>query len=125
MNFLGLRTFVDENNLTLDKLNKKIRHAAKNRDFQISIKQSHSESKVVSLIQKSRKKIDHLIITPELWTINGFILKEIIELTCIPYSIILKNNDPGIFKDSNIFISDNYITAYVNCINSLKPTKLG
>ena len=123
MNLLGLRKLSDEKNLTLDKLNKKIRKTARNKKKQIFIKQSHSEAEVVSLIHKNRKKIDHLIIGPGVWTVNGFILKETIVLLNIPYSIILNNNEPGIFKstvkDSNIFISNNYIDGYVNCINSL------
>ena len=55
MNLLGLRTLPGESNLTLDKLNKQIRNTAKNNKLQISIKQSHSESKTTSYIQKNRK----------------------------------------------------------------------
>jgi len=124
MNLLGLRTVPGEPSLTIDKLNKKIRNTAKNNNLQISIKQSHSESKIVSLIHKSRKKINHIILCPEIWSINGLILKEAIELTNIPCSIILNNDDAGIFKSiinhDNIFVSDNYISGYIDCINSLK-----
>ena len=124
MNLLGLRTLPGESNLTLDKLNKKIRNAAKHAKLQISIKQSHSESKIVSLIHKSRKKINHIILCPEVWCINGLVIKQAIELVNIPCSIILNNDTPGIFKsmikDHNIFVSDNYISGYIDCINSLK-----
>ena len=124
MNLLGLRTLPGESNLTLDKLNKKIRNAAKHAKFQISIKQSHSESKIVSLIHKSRKKINHIILCPEVWCINGLVIKQAIELVNIPCSIILNNGNPGIFKSiinhNNIFVSDNYISGYIDCINSLK-----
>ena len=123
MNLLGLRILPGESNLTLDKLNKKIRAAAKDKKFEIYIQQSHSESKIVSLIHKKRRRVNHLIISPEIWTINGFLLKQTIELINIPCSIVLNNNEPGIFKsiikDSNIFKSDNYIDSYLNCINSL------
>lgn len=124
MNLLGLRTLPGESNLTLDKLNKQIRNVANNNKLQISIKQSHSESEIVSLIHKSRKKINHIILCPEVWCTNGLVLKQIIELIDIPCSIILNNDNAGIFKSiinhDNIFVSDNYISGYINCINSLK-----
>ena len=82
------------------------------------------ERKIEYLID-NKIEINHIILCPEIWSINGLILKEAIELTNIPCSIILNNDDDaGIFKSiinhDNIFVSDNYISGYIDCINSLK-----
>ena len=99
MNLLGLKKIGEGQKLTLDRINKKIRQIARTHDIQLSITQSHSESKIVSLIHRNRSKVDHLIISPGVWTVNGFLLKETLELINTPFSIILtKNEEIGIFK---------------------------
>ena len=124
MNLLGLKQIGGGQKLTLDRINKKIRQIAKTNNINLSITQSHSESKIVSLIHKNRSKVDHLIISPGIWTVNGFLLKETLELIDIPFSMILtKNEEIGVFKSiidkSRIFIDSAYIDAYKKSINSL------
>ena len=124
MNLLGLKKIGEGQKLTLDRINKKIRQIAKTNNINLSITQSHSESKIVSLIHRNRSKVDHLIISPGVWTVNGFLLKETLELINTPFSIILtKNEEIGIFKSiidkSRIFIDSAYIDAYKKSMNSL------
>ena len=123
MNLLGHKEIKKKNNLTLDKLNKLIKHSAKDKNAIISILQSHSESKAVSYIQKNRNKVDHIIIAPGPWAYNGFVLKDLLNIIKKPYSLILDTKMKTIFDSSInkgcVYISSNYIDAYIKCIQSI------
>lgn len=123
MNLLGHKGKKKKNNLTLDKLNKLIKHSAKDKDAIISILQSHSESKAVSHIQKNRNRLDYIILTPGPWIYNGFVLRDLLNIIKKPYYLILDEEKETIFDSSiekeAIFISSNYIDAYIKCIQSI------
>ena len=123
MNLLGHKGKKKKNNLTLDKLNKLIKHSAKDKDAIISILQSHSESKAVSHIQKNRNRLDYIILTPGPWIYNGFVLRDLLNIIKKPYFLILDEEKETIFDSSiekkAIFISSNYIDAYIQCIQSI------
>ena len=113
MNLLGLKKIGGEQKLTLDKLNREIRTEAKSNNLNLSIMQSHNEAKVVSHIQKNRSKIDGIIITPGPWQLSAFVLKDLLELTKIPFiTITYKENEKVILlkglhniNNSNIYKS--------------------
>ena len=123
MNLLGLKKIEGEQKLTLDRVNKMIRTQAKNNNLNLSIIQSHNEAKVVSHIQKNRNKLDHIIIALGPWSKNGFVLKDMLEIIGVPFSIILNNDDETIFHPmldkSCIHMSGNYIDGYIESIKSL------
>tara|TARA_B100001142_G_C14342689_1_gene658629 strand:- start:2301 stop:2672 length:372 start_codon:yes stop_codon:yes gene_type:complete len=123
MNLLGHKGKKKKNNLTLDKLNKLIKHSAKDKNAIISILQSHSESKAVSHIQKNRNRVDYIILTPGPWIYNGFVLRDLLNIIKKPYYLILDEEKETIFDSSiekeAIFISSNYIDAYIKCIQSI------
>jgi|TARA_B110000116_G_C16232855_1_gene314450 3-dehydroquinate dehydratase len=123
MNLLGIKTIDQNKRVTLDKLNREIRHTAKDNNIILSILQSHSESKIVSHIQKNRKKVDHIIIAPGPWAYNGFVIKDLLDIIKKPYSLILDSDTKTIFDSSInkecIHISSNYIDAYIKCIQSI------
>ena len=123
MNLLGHKKIEGNSRITLDKLNKSIKHHSKDKDISLSIFQSHSESKVVSHIQKNRNKVDHIIVAPGPWAYNGFVLKDLLDIIKKPYSLILDEEKKTIFDSSinkeSIFISQNYIDAYVECIQCI------
>ena len=123
MNLLGHKEIKKKNNLTLDKLNKLIKHSAKDKNAIISILQSHSESKAVSHIQKNRNRVDYIILTPGPWIYNGFVLRDLLNIIKKPYFLILDEEKKTIFDSSiekeAVFISSNYIDAYIKCIQSI------
>ena len=123
MNLLGLKKIGKEQKLTLDKLNREIRAEAKSNNLNLSIMQSHNEAKVVSHIQKNRNKLDHIIITPGPWSKNGFVLKDILNIIRVPFSIVLDTEDGTIFhpmlNKSCVYVSANYIDGYIESIKSL------
>ena len=123
MNLLGLKKIGGKQKLTLDKLNRAIRVEAKSNNVNLSIIQSHNEAKVVSHIQKNRNKIDHIIITPGPWSKNGFVLKDILNIIRVPFSIVLDTENETIFHSmlnkSCVHVSANYIDGYIESIKSL------
>ena len=123
MNLLSYKTIDLNQRLTLEKLNKAIRSLAREKHINLSIFQSHCESKTVTHIQRNKNKIDHIIISPGPWSLNGFIIKDILEIIKKPFSIILDTKSETIFDslidENQIFISKNYVDAYLECINSI------
>ena len=123
MNLLSLKKIEGEQKLTLDKINKKIRYEAKSNNFNLSIIQSHDEAKVVSYIQKNRNKLNYIIITPGPWAKSGFVLRDLLSIINVPFSIILSDNNETIFDSmldkSHINVSPNYIDGYIESIKSI------
>tara|TARA_Y100001933_G_C18891723_1_gene518578 strand:- start:324 stop:695 length:372 start_codon:yes stop_codon:yes gene_type:complete len=123
MNLLSYKTIDLNQRLTLEKLNKAIRSLAREKHINLSIFQSHCESKTVTHIQRNKNKIDHIIISPGPWSFNAFIIKDILEIIKKPFSIILDTKSETIFDslvdENQIFISKNYVDAYLECINSI------
>ena len=57
INLFGLWSSKNKQNLTLDKINRNIKSYSKNKEIQLKILQTNSESKAISYLQKNRKKI--------------------------------------------------------------------
>ena len=123
MNLLSLKKIEGEQKLTLDKINKKIRSEAKSNNFNLSIIQSHDEAKVVSYIQKNRNKLNYIIMAPGPWAECGFVLRDLLSIINVPFSIILSDNNETIFDSildkSHINVSPNYIDGYIKSIKSI------
>ena len=118
MNLFGIRSAKQGQRVTLDKINTHIRRFIRNKDLDIKIIQTHSETKAVSYIQKNRNKFDGMIITPGAWDNCGYILLDLLDLIDMDYLIInvdekKKNN---IFKDSKIIYNKDILKAFEEAI---------
>ena len=81
-------------NFTLDKINRNIKSYIKNKEIQLKILQTNSESKAISYLQKNRKKIDGIIIIPGPWQYSAYGLADLFELIEIPFiTIAYKEKD--------------------------------
>ena len=122
MNLLGLK---NNNRLTLSKLNAQIRKLATQKKIPLTIVQTHSESKAVSIIHKKRRNYSHIILCPETWHINGFLIKETLLLisNCV-YVLRMNEYIDSIFdqhKDKiEIISSDDYIDGYTSIFQHIK-----
>ena len=88
MNLIGLWSSKNNSNMTLDKINRHIKKYNKDKNIEMKIIQSHSETKVVSYIQNNRNKIDAIIMIPGPWQYSAYTLSELLELTEIPFITI-------------------------------------
>jgi len=85
LNLFGIWSSKNNQNITLDKVNRHIRKYIRNKDLHTKIIQSHNESKIVSYIQNNRNKIDAIIIVPGPWQYSAYTLSELLELVEIPF----------------------------------------
>jgi len=94
INLFGLWSSKNKQNLTLDKINRNIKSYSKNKEIQLKILQTNSESKAISYLQKNRKKIDGIIIIPGPWQYSAYGLADLFELIEIPFiTIAYKEKD--------------------------------
>ena len=85
LNLFGIWSSKNNQNITLDKVNRHIRKYIRDKDLHTKIIQSHNESKIVSYIQNNRNKIDAIIIVPGPWQYSAYTLSELLELVEIPF----------------------------------------
>jgi len=85
LNLLGIWSSKNNQNITLDKVNRHIRRYIRDKDLHTKIIQSHNESKIVSYIHNNRNKIDAIIIVPGPWQYSAYTLSELLELVEIPF----------------------------------------
>ena len=88
LNLLGYWSAQNNKKITLNKINQKIRKHIRNKNVKIKIIQSNDEMKAVSYIQNNRNKLDAIIITPGPWQNSAYVLKDLLELTKIPFITI-------------------------------------
>ena len=123
MNLLGLKNLGNDRRLTLDKLNRELRKIANNKNIVLSIKQTHDENKIVAYLHRNRNKFDHIVLSPEIWNINGYLLKDTLSIIEIPLSIIKNKNEESIFdtmvESANIEIDEHYISGYSKILTSI------
>tara|TARA_Y100000590_G_scaffold437275_1_gene558749 strand:+ start:182 stop:556 length:375 start_codon:yes stop_codon:yes gene_type:complete len=124
MNLLGLKKSNKASTLTLDKVNARLKKEVKEKNISLSIIQTHNESKAVSYLHKKRKKYNHIIISPGVWALNGYLIKETLTIMNIPFSIVLSSEyKDSIFHDiiskNNIIIDNEYIDGYLKILQSL------
>ena len=93
MNLLGLRSSKNNDNLTLDKLNKKIRDFSKSKDIDLKVLQTHKEFQAVNFLQRNRNWSDGLIFIPTSWARNNHTILETIKLVDVKTSTIYFDND--------------------------------
>tara|TARA_B100000965_G_C18989180_1_gene497510 strand:- start:3 stop:389 length:387 start_codon:yes stop_codon:yes gene_type:complete len=76
---LGVKSSTNNETLTLDKLNKKLRLHVRNSNIKLKIIQTHKEYIALNFIQRNRNKANGLIIIPTSWAkYNQTILETII-----------------------------------------------
>jgi len=76
---LGVKSSTNNETLTLDKLNKKLRLHVRNTNIKLKIIQTHKEYIALNFIQRNRNKANGLIIIPTSWAkYNQTILETIV-----------------------------------------------
>ena len=118
MNLFGIRSAKKGERITLDKINKSIRHSIRNTNLDVKIMQTHSESKAVSYIQKNRKKIDAIIINPGPWIQSGYILLDLLYIINIPYTVISLDAKifNSVFNKDHIIYNSNILESFQEAI---------
>tara|TARA_B100000029_G_C17169564_1_gene812757 strand:+ start:23 stop:421 length:399 start_codon:yes stop_codon:yes gene_type:complete len=118
MNLFGIRSAKKKQTVTLDKINRHIRRFIRDKNLEIKIIQTNSETKAVSYIQKNRNKFNGIIITPGPWDEAGYILLDLLELINMNYTIInIESKKNNLFKDSKIIYHTDILKSFEEAIN--------
>jgi 3-dehydroquinate dehydratase-2 len=84
LNLLGIRETEIYGNLALKDINKKLEDLAKKNGLDLEIIQSNHEGEIVESIQKSRGRIDGLIINPAAYTHTSIAIRDALLALDIP-----------------------------------------
>ena len=109
LNMLGVKSSTNNETLTLDKLNKKLRRYVRNSDIKLKIIQTHKEYIALNFIQRNRNKADGLIIVPTSWAKYNQTILETIILSNMKTATVYFNEpyNLGTSESESILISKN------------------
>ena len=109
LNMLGVKSSTNNETLTLDKLNKKLRLHVRNNNIKLKIIQTHKEYIALNFIQRNRNKADGLIIIPTSWAKYNQTILETIILSNMKTATVYFDEpyNLGTSEDESILISKN------------------
>ena len=84
LNMLGKRDQKIYGNLTLEKMNHKIKSFAQKEDIELTIKQSNFEGEIIEFIQQFSSRVDGLIINPAAHTHYSYAIADALRDCPIP-----------------------------------------
>ena len=109
LNLLGLKSAPTKEQLTLGKLNKKIRSSIKHDDVHVKFLQTHKNFQAINFLQRNRTKAKGLLLIPTSWARSNYTILETITLIKIKTAVIYFNHpyDFGTFKNKSILQGEN------------------
>ena len=109
LNMLGVKSSTNNETLTLDKLNKKLRLHVRNTNIKLKIIQTHKEYIALNFIQRNRNKANGLIIIPTSWAKYNQTILETIVLSNMKTATVYFDEpyNLGTSENESILISKN------------------
>ena len=109
LNMLGVKSSANNETLTLDKLNKKLRLHVRNSNIKLKIIQTHKEYIALNFIQRNRNKANGLIIIPTSWAKYNQTILETIVLSNMKTAAVYFDEpyNLGTSENESILISKN------------------
>jgi len=106
---LGVKSSTNNETLTLDKLNKKLRLHVRNSNIKLKIIQTHKEYIALNFIQRNRNKANGLIIIPTSWAKYNQTILETIVLSNMKTATVYFDEpyNLGTSENESILISKN------------------
>ena len=88
LNLLGLKSSKNDKNLTLDKLNKKIKLHARENDITLRVHQTHKQFQAINTLQRNRNWASGILVIPTSWARNDFTILETLKLINIKTTMV-------------------------------------
>ena len=109
LNMLGVKSSTNNETLTLDKLNKRLRLHVRNSNIKLKIIQTHKEYIALNFIQRNRNKANGLIIIPTSWARYNQTILETIVLSNMKTATVYFDEpyNLGTSENESILISKN------------------
>ncbi len=95
LNMIGTRSSQVGQKITLDKINRSLRKAARDKEVELKILQTHRIDKAITFIHRNRNSANGIIIAPMAWGRFELSLLEAIELVNLPMVQVLFSGDFG------------------------------
>ncbi len=120
-NLIGLISSNNCTRITLDKLNRHIRKHIRNKNVSIKIIQTNNEDKAVSYLQKNRNKFNGIVISPGVWQLSAFVLKDLLDILKKPFiTVSYRDNEKvSILSGCKDIHNSNIFLAYETAIDSM------
>jgi 3-dehydroquinate dehydratase-2 len=80
LNLIGSKSAKSGKRITLDKINRAIKHLVREKDIELKIYQTHSVERVITLLQRNRKWADGIIIAPGAWSTYEIVIADTLQL---------------------------------------------
>ncbi|MTI65422.1 MAG: type II 3-dehydroquinate dehydratase [Firmicutes bacterium] len=84
LNMLGKREHKHYDSLTLEEVNEKILHKAKENNFKVDIYQSNSEGEIITKLHSAIDKYQGIIINPGAYTHYSIAIRDALKILTIP-----------------------------------------
>jgi len=112
LNLIGVRSAQIGERVTLDKINRALRHKARELEVTVKILQTHDVAKAITFLQRNRNRADGLLFAPGPWARCQHDIHDTIRIIGIPFAEIFftENFDPSRFKDGSIFTKESNST---------------
>jgi len=109
MNLLGHRKITTNPNITLDKLNRRLRKVASSLNMKLKIIQTNDEAKAVSVLQRQRNKAVGILFFPGPWQKTGYVLLDTLNLLSIPFVTVSVGEKTEVLQGlHNVYDADLY-----------------
>jgi 3-dehydroquinate dehydratase len=107
LNMLGWISRQTDTRLTIDKLNRALRHMARELGVELKICQTQSEVEASRIVQRQRNKVAGVLLMPGIWASSGQLLQETLAIAELPLAVFhlvtesgpWSGNRSSIFKD--------------------------
>lgn len=105
--------------ITIHKINKTIKQAAKKIGCRVKIIQTASEGRAVQEIQKMRKRAAGIIIFPGPWQKSGYSIQETLNIIKTPFITVEILESPKVIKGHKSIRTDNIIVSINKAIEEI------
>lgn len=120
LNLLGLRSAELGTRVTLEKVNRALRHSVREMGIDLKIYQTQDEAKASVILQRQRNLVDGILVAPGPWKFSGFVLKDTLEIIKKPVSLVgLDNDKQSIFSEFEMISDSDPLAAYQNALKQL------
>ena len=104
LNLIGSKSAEIGQKITIDKINRGIRHHIRNEDIQLKILQTHKQFHAINFIQRNRNWADFFLLAPMSWARFEYAILDALKISNInTIQILLSDDYSDVTKSNSIF----------------------
>ncbi len=112
LNLIGVRSAQIGERVTLDKINRALRHKARELEVTVKILQTHDVAKAITFLQRNRNRADGLLFAPGSWARCQHDILDTLKFIETPFTEVFftEDFDADRYQDGSIFTKDSNST---------------